>query len=50
MACACKANNGARKQVSQIVKRRVSAPATHSATRASEPTAKKQVIIRRPAR
>lgn len=50
MACACKANNGARKQVSQVTKRTVSAPPTHSVSRSSEPTAKKQVIIRRPAR
>ena len=50
MGCACKANNGARKQATQIIKRTVSAPATHSVTRSNEANAKKQVIIRRPAR
>ena len=50
MACACKANNGARKQVSQVVKRRTSAPATHSISDSSESKPKRQVIIRRPAR
>ena len=49
MACACKSNTGARKQVSQIVKRTVSAPPTHSAVRSESPTTKK-VVIRRPAR
>jgi hypothetical protein len=50
MACACKSNTGARKQVSQLTKRSVSAPPTHTTTRVSEPSGKKQVIIRRPAR
>ena len=49
MACACKSNTGARKQVSQITKRTVGPPPTQSVTRSSEQTAKKKVIIKRPA-
>lgn len=47
MACACKSTTGARKQVTQVVKKNVSAPPTHSMNGSST---RKQIIIKRPIR
>lgn len=46
MACACKSNNGAKKQASQIVKRST----THTVSQSKPSQERKQIIIRRPAR
>lgn len=49
MACACKSNNGAKKQVSQIQKRTANS-SNHTVTKAAPAKEKKQVVIRRPVR
>jgi len=49
MGCSCK-NTGARKQVTQLKKKTVSAPPTHSVSESTPKVTKKQIIIRRPAR
>ena len=48
MGCACKSNTGAKKQVTQVVKR-TTAPVTHSVNKSSG-KGRKQIIIKRPSR
>lgn len=48
MACACKSNTGAKKQVTQLTKRTTSS--NSQVQRTSSAPERKQIIIRRPAR
>lgn len=48
MGCACKSNTGAKKQVTQVIKR-TTAPVTHSVNQSSG-KGRKQIIIKRPSR
>jgi hypothetical protein len=49
MACACKSNNGAKKQVSQITKRTTS-PSNQVVRNTNTNAERKQIVIRRPSR
>lgn len=47
MACACKSNNGAKKQVSQITKRTVSS-SSQVVRKVNNNSERKQIVIKRP--
>ena len=48
MGCECKSNTGAKKQVTQVVKR-TTVPVTHSVNQSSG-KGRKQIVIKRPSR